>query len=84
MTDLEYLHLNVISPERSVFEGEVSEVTLPGEVAPFTILPHHAPIISSLVKGVVSYTAKQGDKGTVEIDGGFVEMSNGKVTVCIC
>lgn len=81
---MEYLHLNIISPERSLFKGDVSEVTLPGKMAPFTILPHHAPIISSLEKGVVSFTAKAGGAQSVEIDGGFVEMSNGKVTVCIC
>lgn len=81
---MEYLKLNIISPEKSLFKGEVSEVTLPGSLAPFTILPDHAPIISSLEKGKIMFTDKAGQKGEVEIDGGFVEMSNGKVTVCIC
>ena len=81
---MEYLHLNIISPEESLFKGDVSEVTLPGSVAPFTILPHHAPIISSLDKGVVSFVAKDGGEQSVEIGGGFVEMSNGTVMVCIC
>ncbi|MBO7562064.1 MAG: F0F1 ATP synthase subunit epsilon [Bacteroidales bacterium] len=81
---MEYLHLNIISPQESLFKGEVSEVTLPGSVAPFTILPHHAPIISSLEKGAISFIVKGGGSQSVEIDGGFVEMSNGNVTVCIC
>ena len=81
---MEYLKLNIISPEKSLFNGEVSEVTLPGSVAPFTILPHHAPIISSLEKGVVSFVAKEGGEQSVEIDGGCVEMSNGTVPVCVC
>ena len=81
---MKYLHLNIISPQETVFEGEVSEVTLPGAVAPFTILPDHAPIISSLVKGPVSFKVKDTEARTIEINGGFVEMSNGTVTVCIC
>ena len=81
---MEYLKLNIISPEKSLFRGEVSEVTLPGTLAPFTILPDHAPIISSLDKGKILFTDKAGQGREVEIDGGFVEMSNGTVTVCIC
>ena len=81
---MEYLKLNIISPEKSLFKGEVSEVTLPGTLAPFTILPDHAPIISSLEKGKILFIGKDGKSQEVEIDGGFVEMSNGNVTVCIC
>jgi len=81
---MEYLYLNIISPEKSLFKGDVKEVTLPGKTAPFTILPHHAPIISSLEKGVISFEPKDGAHQEFEIEGGFVEMSNGKVTVCIC
>jgi F-type H+-transporting ATPase subunit epsilon len=82
------LHLNIISPEQSLFDGDVEEVTLPGTLGPFTILPHHAPIISSLKKGVIEYVpvgdnAEGGGKKTLEIEAGFIELSNDVVTVCI-
>lgn len=81
---MEKLQLNIISPEKSLFKGEVSRVTLPGTLAPFTILPDHAPIITSLEKGKIVFTDGEGKSQEVEIEGGFAEMSNGTVTVCIC
>lgn len=82
---MEKLHLTVISPQERVFEGDVSGVTLPGTLGAFTILPQHAPIISSLEKGIISFSAiGESEAREVEIDGGFVEMSDDKVTVCIC
>lgn len=82
------LQLKIISIERTLFSGEVKEVTLPGEAGPFTILPMHAPIISSLAEGYVSYIpegkSKEGDEPEkVKISGGFAEMNEDVVTVCI-
>ena len=37
------LHLNIVSPEKEVFNGEVKSVTLPGTSGVFSILPQHAP-----------------------------------------
>ncbi len=81
---MKLLHLNIISPESSLFKGDVKEVTLPGTLGPFTILPTHAPIISSLEKGVITFETEKGETQSVEIGGGFVEMSDDNVTVCIC
>ena len=50
------LHLSIVSPEKSVFDGEVKIVTLPGTVGSFSILPGHAPIVSSLKAGTLGYT----------------------------
>jgi F-type H+-transporting ATPase subunit epsilon len=49
------LQLNIVSPEKELFNGEVSQVTLPGLLGQFTILPNHAPIVSSLKKGEIIY-----------------------------
>lgn len=76
------LQLNIVSPEKELFNGEVSQVTLPGLLGQFTILPNHAPIVSSLKKGEIIYVA--GNKEyKLEINGGFVELSNGNVSVCV-
>jgi F-type H+-transporting ATPase subunit epsilon len=78
------LFLNIISPEKQLFEGEITSVTLPGTKGLFTILPGHAPIISSLRKGTLKYVVHNGeDEHELAIKGGFIEMSNGMVTVCL-
>ncbi len=49
------LHLSIVSPEKSIFDGNVKIVTLPGMIGSFSILPGHAPIVSSLKAGTLSY-----------------------------
>lgn len=73
------LHLSIVSPEKSVFDGEVKIVTLPGTVGSFSILPGHAPIVSSLKAGTLGYTTMDGEEHTLDIQGGFVEMSDGQL-----
>lgn len=77
------LHLSLVSPEKTLFDGDVSIVTLPGTVGSFSILPGHAPIISSLKAGTLAYTTTEGDDFTQDIQGGFVELSGGVVSVCV-
>lgn len=80
---MDKLHLSIVSPEKEVYNGEVEGVTLPGTVGVFTILPHHSPIVSSLQAGKVMYVPIDGEGQSLDIQGGFVEMSNGAVSVCI-
>lgn len=77
------LRLDILSPERELFKGEVEMVTLPGVKGSFSILPHHAPIVSSLERGAVVYTTAGGEEHKLDIASGFVEMSDGQVTVCV-
>ena len=77
------LHLSIVSPEKSIFDGDVKIVTLPGTVGSFSILPGHAPIVSSLQAGPLSYTTMEGEERTIDIQGGFVELSDGTVSACI-
>lgn len=77
------LNLSIVSPEKSLFDGDVKIVTLPGTSGSFSILPGHAPIVSSLKPGALSYTTLDGEEHVLDIRGGFVEMSNGTASVCI-
>ena len=79
---MEKLHLSIVSPEKAIFEGKVERVTLPGVQGSFSILPHHAPIISALGAGVLSYVVEEKEQ-TVDIQSGFVEMNNNEVSVCV-
>lgn len=76
------LTLKIISPERIVYQGMVESVTVPGTLGSFQILNDHAPIISSLEKGVVEYATKEG-RESFAVTGGFVEVKKNEVCVCV-
>jgi F-type H+-transporting ATPase subunit epsilon len=75
------MHLEIITPDKKVFEGEVAIVTFPGSDGSFQVLNNHAPLVSLLKDGVVEY--KTSDKGAsqVAITGGVVEVLKNKVIV---
>ena len=77
------LQLPIVSPEKKLFQGEVNQVTLPGVMGSFTILPQHAPIVSSLTRGKILYVTADGTSQNLEVMGGFVEMNDNNVSVCI-
>ena len=77
------LQLKIVSPERIEFEGEVVSVLVPGMLGQFEILVNHAPIISSLDKGRVVYALPDGEKKTLDIHGGFVEVQKNVVSLCV-
>lgn len=72
------LKLKIVSPERIEFTGEVESVKVPGTQGNFEILTDHAPIISSLQKGVVEYDGKR-----LEVMGGFVAVQKNEVSICV-
>ena len=74
--------LDIISPEKTVYSGDAESVTLPGTIGLFTILDRHAPIISALTKGVLTYNVN-GEKTEVKVNGGFVEAHDNHVSVCV-
>ena len=76
------MKLETITPQQIIFSGEVSAVTLPGEVGLFTILENHAPIISTLVKGQIMYRTAE-KENFLEVSGGFVEANDNKINLCV-
>ena len=76
------LTLKVISPEKVVFTGEVESVTVPGTLGAFEILVDHAPLISSLESGVVTYLPNGGAKAQLNILGGSVEVQKNELRPC--
>lgn len=75
------IKLEILSPEKRLFSGDVTCVRLPGSAAPFTVLYNHAPLIAHLQKGVVSWEAPQGG-GNIAIESGFAEVRDNTVSVC--
>ncbi len=74
------MQLEIITPDKKVFEGEVSEATFPGAEGSFQVLKNHAPIISALAKGKMSYTDSNG-KHVLVVDGGVVEVKENNIIV---
>ena len=76
------LQLRIVSPEKVEYDGAVESVLVPGTAGQFEILNDHAPIISTLQKGVVEYATKEG-KVSLDILGGFVEVQKNVVSLCV-
>ena len=77
------MHLEIITPDRKVFEGEVRLVQLPGSKGAFEILKDHAPIISTLNKGVLKIQDMDGKEQLFEVDGGVIENKANKIIVLV-
>lgn len=77
------LRLKIISPEKRIFDGDVNRVTVPGTLGEFEILVNHAPIISSLESGKVSYEIATGELKQLEIESGFVEVQKNVISLCV-
>ncbi len=74
------LNLEIVTPEKKVLSESVDAVTIPTASGEVGILQNHAPLISSLKAGVLSYT-QAGATNRMVIAGGFVEVSNNNVSV---
>ncbi len=74
------LKLEIVTPERKVFDETVDTVTVPTATGEVGILPNHAPLISSLKPGILSYT-NQGATERMVISGGFIEVNSNKVSI---
>jgi F-type H+-transporting ATPase subunit epsilon len=74
------MKLEIITPESSVFDGEVDTVILPGKNGQFQLLKDHAPMVSTLAKGELIYEIA-GKKSSMVVDGGVIEVSKNKVLV---
>ncbi|MBU0558417.1 MAG: F0F1 ATP synthase subunit epsilon [Bacteroidetes bacterium] len=75
------IKLDVITPARAVFSGNVKSITLPGTLGNFQILYNHAPLMSSLEVGVAKILDSEDKTHIFSTSGGTVEVSNNKVIV---
>ncbi|MCF8296802.1 MAG: ATP synthase F1 subunit epsilon [Saprospiraceae bacterium] len=73
--------LEIITPDETLYSGEVSLVQLPGIDGSFEILNNHAPLISALAKGKIKYKDSEEKINFIEIKGGVIEVLKNKVLV---
>ena len=77
----EQIHLEVVTPERKVFEADVDRVEVPGLDGELGILPGHTELVSLLKPaGLLTYHIGN-ENGEMAISDGFVEVSSDRVTV---
>ncbi|PDH45152.1 MAG: hypothetical protein CNC91_00290 [Flavobacteriales bacterium MED-G22] len=89
------MYIDIVSPETTLFSGEIQSITVPGTKGSFQILNQHAPIVSTLTKGKVKIQGELNlseevrEKIVLENDGhyyfpinsGVIEMRNNKIVL---
>ncbi len=75
------MHLEIITPEKKIYSGEVEMINIPGTEGSFGLLENHAPIISTLKAGSIKIVEQNKSEKSFEVKGGVVEMNNNKVIV---
>jgi F-type H+-transporting ATPase subunit epsilon len=75
------MHLEIITPEKTLFSGDIDIIKLPGTTGSFEILINHAPLISTLMAGRIKVKDINGVVSYFEISSGLVEVLNNQVKV---
>ncbi len=73
----------IISPEKTLFDGDIHLIQVPGTKGSFEVLENHAPIISTLEKGQIRVITKEGEELYFDIESGFIEVKDNIVNVLI-
>ena len=74
------MYLEILTPEKKIYEGNVTSATFPGSDGSFQVLDNHAPLISLLKEGIVEYKSKEAN-ASLSITGGVVEVLKNKVVL---
>jgi F-type H+-transporting ATPase subunit epsilon len=72
--------VNILTPDKQLYEGEATYLGLPGSDGSLGILSHHAPLVTTLRKGEITLKT-DGEEMTFEVNGGTVEVLNNHVTI---
>ena len=77
------MYLEIITPDKKVFEGEIKLIQLPGSKGGFELLKNHAPILSTLEKGTIKIKDENNKEHFFEVDGGVIENKSNKIIVLV-
>jgi F-type H+-transporting ATPase subunit epsilon len=75
--------LEILTPERKIFSGDVYGVQLPGIGGSFEVLDRHAPMVSALKAGSLKILTDKTATASYSVQSGFVEVLNNKTTVLV-
>lgn len=75
------MQLHVITPEKTVFAGEIAMVQIPGTLGDFGVLPGHMPFVSTLREGMLTIELADGGMRRMTVSGGIAEVTQDHCTV---
>ncbi len=75
------MQLDIVSPDKNIYNGEATAVSFPGTEGSFGVLNDHAPMIATLQKGTIKITKEGNTEELIEVNGGVVEVLKNKVIV---
>lgn len=75
------MKLEIITPEKRLFDGKVKLVQLPGAKGSFEILNNHAPLISTLTAGKIKVISEDNKQQFFDIQSGIVEVKSNIITI---
>lgn len=81
MSSNKLLHIEIVTPKKIIFSGNVKNITVPGELGSFQILYNHAPIISNLVTGEIKIRKENDEIEYYVCEGGFVFVLRNRITI---
>jgi F-type H+-transporting ATPase subunit epsilon len=76
------MDVQIITPDKSLYQGQADLITVPGTSGSIGILNHHAPLLSSLKKGEIKIVLNEKEE-FFKIEGGVIEVSQNKVIVLV-
>lgn len=75
------MKLEVITPEKKLFDGKINSITVPGSKGTFMVLHNHAPLISTLDKGQIKIVTESSQEEVIDIEGGVIEVQRNNIIV---
>jgi len=77
------MYLEILTPQKKFFGGDIKLLKVPGSSGSFEVLVNHAPIISTLEKGILKFITTSDETMNYTIDGGVVQVSDNKIIVLV-
>ncbi len=77
------MNLVILTPDKEIFHGKVSSVNVPAIDGRFQVLKGHAPIVAALGKGEVRYQLTKGEKKSIKIEQGFIEVLRDEISLLV-
>lgn len=75
------IKFEIVTPERTVLQEQVAQVTVPTKQGEITVLPGHIPLVASLMPGVIEIKKSDNNSEVISVSGGFIEVLKNKVVI---
>ncbi|MCE2927571.1 MAG: ATP synthase F1 subunit epsilon [Rickettsiales bacterium] len=77
------MKLQLITPEKTLFDGEAEYIAVPGAEGEFGVMDGHAPVIATLKEGTVAIELSGGEKKEFQVSGGVAEVLPERCTLLV-